>query len=163
MEGGGGASRFLDSYAAAVTLHTISPSAFSILSRVPITFHYRNNGHHLYFRRSMLSAHPLRVFYAPMFQGTLEVDYADTVEFYKAYAEWESILKKPGMGMELMLKPGECAVFDNRRVLHARTAFDVSTGKERWLKGTYVDVDAFRDHLRVLEVKAEQESWNEVE
>lgn len=41
-------------------------------------------------------------------------------------------------------------IFDNRRVLHARRAFDASKG-ERWLKGAYVDDDVFFSKLRVLE------------
>ena len=40
-------------------------------------------------------------------------------------------------------------IFDNRRVLHARRAFDATKG-ERWLKGAYVDDDVFFSRLRVL-------------
>lgn len=51
---------------------------------------------------------------------------------------------------ELKLGEGDCVIFDNRRVLHARKAFDARAG-ERWLKGAYVDDDAFFSKLRVLE------------
>lgn len=47
------------------------------------------------------------------------------------------------MRFEETLKEGECVVFNNRRVLHARRAFDTESG-ERWLKGTYVDWDDFQ-------------------
>ena len=55
---------------------------------------------------------------------------------------------------EYRLKEGECVVFDNRRVLHARRAFDASQG-ERWLKGAYVDDDVFFSRLRVLQERFE--------
>ena len=42
-----------------------------------------------------------------------------------------------------------CAVFANRRVLHARREFDPKSG-ERWLKGAYVDTDAYLSKFRVL-------------
>ena len=52
---------------------------------------------------------------------------------------------------ERMMKPGECVLFDNRRVLHARKAFEVAdAGKERWLRGAYLDKDPFLSRLRVL-------------
>ena len=40
-------------------------------------------------------------------------------------------------------------VFDNRRVLHGRTAFDASTGHRRLL-GIYVDRDVLDSRIRVL-------------
>lgn len=47
------------------------------------------------------------------------------------------------MRFEFTLQEGECVVFANRRVLHARRAFDTEMG-ERWLKGIYVDWDDFQ-------------------
>ncbi len=55
---------------------------------------------------------------------------------------------------EYRLNEGECVIFDNRRVLHARKAFDATKG-ERWLKGAYIDDDVFSSKLRVLEEKFE--------
>ena len=52
----------------------------------------------------------------------------------------------------LTLKEGECVIFQNRRVLHARNAFDAESG-DRWLKGAYVDGDVYRSKLRVLRGK----------
>lgn len=43
-------------------------------------------------------------------------------------------------------------IFANRRVLHGRTAFDPTSG-DRHLKGTYVELDLFKDKLRVLSEK----------
>lgn len=66
---------------------------------------------------------------------------------------------------EIQLEAGQAVAFDNRRILHARTAFeskpapehqasdhqDASDGQvQRWLKGAYVDGDSVWDRIRVL-------------
>jgi len=55
------------------------------------------------------------------------------------------------------LKEGDAVIFDNRRVLHARTAFSDKEGEEgkegepnRWLKGCYFEADALLDRGRML-------------
>ncbi|MGI5240964.1 TauD/TfdA family dioxygenase [Dactylosporangium sp. CA-139066] len=41
------------------------------------------------------------------------------------------------------LAPGDCVIFDNTRVLHARTAFADAAGSwDRHLQGCYADLDA---------------------
>jgi len=71
------------------------------------------------------------------------------------------------------LEEGECVVFDNRRVLHARTAFEFvrpegvragegeaqGEGDEagRWLKGAYMDGDELWSRWRVLKARQRAE------
>lgn len=50
---------------------------------------------------------------------------------------------------EHRLAEGELVIFDNRRVAHARTAFEAGIG-ERWLKGAYVDGDVWVSRWRGL-------------
>jgi gamma-butyrobetaine dioxygenase len=38
-----------------------------------------------------------------------------------------------------LLQPGQCVIFNNRRVLHGRQKFQSGSG-ERWLKGAYLDM-----------------------
>lgn len=69
------------------------------------------------------------------------------------------ILESPGNRYEYLLKEGDVVVFDNRRVLHARTAFasknlEDDSGGDRWLKGCYIQADAVSDRARVLRSKA---------
>jgi alpha-ketoglutarate-dependent taurine dioxygenase len=51
----------------------------------------------------------------------------------------------------LHLAPGDAVIMDNRRVLHARTAFEAAG--ERWLQGCYSDMDGLRSRLAVLRRK----------
>jgi len=56
-----------------------------------------------------------------------------------------------GGGDSLRLAPGDCLIFDNTRVLHARTAFGVAAGSPgRHLQGCYADLDGLASTLAVL-------------
>ena len=64
--------------------------------------------------------------------------------------------------LEYTLREGDAVLVDNRRVLHARTAFTdkPSNGREglgeetnRWLKGCYLEADAILDRGRILSYK----------
>ena len=68
--------------------------------------------------------------------------------FLIAFKSFAEITEREDLRFEETLKEGECVVFANRRVLHARRAFETETG-ERWLKGAYVDWDDFQSKLRV--------------
>lgn len=76
-----------------------------------------------------------------------------------AIHEFEVELEREDGRFELRLEEGDCVVFDNRRVLHARREFWESEGKEgeeRWLKGCYVDGDVGWDRWRGLEIERER-------
>lgn len=76
----------------------------------------------------------------------------DNVEkWHHAARRFNRLIHQDSGIYERMMKPGECVLFDNRRVLHARKAFEVGdAGKERWLKGAYIDKDPFFSTLRSL-------------
>jgi gamma-butyrobetaine dioxygenase len=42
---------------------------------------------------------------------------------YAAYRAWAEMVARPEFALRLRLAPGDCLVFDNTRILHARTAF----------------------------------------
>ena len=51
--------------------------------------------------------------------------------------------------LSVRLRPGDCAVFDNTRVLHARTGFD--RGGRRHLQGCYADLHGVESAVAVGE------------
>lgn len=87
--------------------------------------------------------------YSPPFQGRLvghKPQHPErTSQFIQAIRRFDRILNSEDMVFELKMEEGTCAVFENRRVVHARNAFSVQEGDggERWLKGAYVDEEAF--------------------
>jgi len=70
-------------------------------------------------------------------------------DYYLAYRELMRRLQLPEYLIQIKLEAGIMAVFDNRRVLHGRNAYE-PLGK-RHLRGCYVDRTEFKSRLRVLE------------
>jgi gamma-butyrobetaine dioxygenase len=167
----GGESFFSDSFHCAQQLQRLSPSHFRTLCQFPVTYHYHHPTFHYHFTRPVIDLHPYpkysdpthlpihRVNWSPPFQGPLEArigsNGATSVRAFIAAAHaYEKLLSSEGNLFEYRLNEGECVIFDNRRVLHARRAFDATKG-ERWLKGAYVDDDVFFSKLRVLQERVE--------
>ena len=167
----GGASYYMDSFRAAELLREEDPSAFEILCSYPVTFHYRNAGRHYHFTRSTIvldryssSARVSHVNYSPPFQAPFESDTSrsDFRRFLRAFQRFRQFVDDPHNQLELRLEEGQCAIFHNRRVLHARREFDATSG-QRWLKGCYTDLDNFHDRLRVLRERLERPDLTEGE
>ena len=82
-------------------------------------------------------------------------------EFYTALERFSNLMEGPEARFEYTLKEGDVVIFDNRRVLHARTAFmeaeEGADGEEtnRWLKGCYFEADRMADRGRILREKLE--------
>jgi hypothetical protein len=150
----GGHSIFLDCYKAVDLFKAAHPDAFETLKNTPVTFHYHHHDHYLRYRRPSIEVddynQPLHVFYAPPFQGPLEVEPNKIEPFYDAFKLFSKFMEDERLVYAYKLRPGDCVIFANRRVLHGRLAFN-STEGSRHLKGTYVDWDAMKDRLRVLQ------------
>ncbi len=48
---------------------------------------------------------------------------------------------------------GDCASFDNQRVLHGRRSFDLKTGGKRLLHGTYIAWDEIRSKMNSIKFR----------
>lgn len=70
--------------------------------------------------------------------------------FVVAAAKFAEQMEREDMVYELKTAPGTCAVFDNRRVVHSRKAFNTGSG-QRWLKGAYISKDDFLSTVAALE------------
>ena len=168
---GGGESVFVDAFRAAEMILQKSPNrAEHPLCTYPVPYHYhhvdakadlRNN-------HSYAHSHPVielderqnivNVNWSPPFQAPLRPDPPKNGfgvppcplrDWHQAAQEFAQIIDRPDMQFEYLLKPGEAVIFNNRRVLHARMAFDVAKGP-RWLKGAYIDGDSVWSKLGVL-------------
>ena len=168
----GGTSIFVDALHVARKLQESHPEEFDILTKTPVAFHYMVDGHHLHHERPTIelalpsiystSSEPRisDISYSPPFQAPLPL--TTPMRFYPALARFAEMLNDPMNTFKYTLREGDAVVFDNRRVLHARTAFRDKPGVEmaqgqinRWLKGCYLEDDTVMDRVRVL--RAEQE------
>ncbi|KAF3938583.1 hypothetical protein ABW19_dt0210183 [Dactylella cylindrospora] len=164
----GGESYFTDAFRAANILRQSSPIVFDLLTRYPVNFHYHNDSRHYRFSRPIIVMKPQNETYhpeggidhinwAPPFQAPFTMDHSGQMvsksaqwrSFLKGMADLNKLFESPQNQYELLLKEGDCVVFFNRRVLHARRAFDAQSGNRR-LTGGYIDIDAFESACRVL-------------
>lgn len=80
----------------------------------------------------------------------VDVAFDRVEEAYEAYRHLFEITYRPELVVRFRLDPGDCMVFDNRRVLHARTEFDPNSGP-RFLRGCYSEREEVASRIRVLE------------
>jgi gamma-butyrobetaine dioxygenase len=69
---------------------------------------------------------------------------------YAAYRYIFGLSFEERFSLRFRLGPGDCMVFDNRRVLHARGAFSGDAGR-RHLRGCYSERDELYSRIRVLQ------------
>lgn len=69
--------------------------------------------------------------------------------YMEAAKVFKGLIEDEGAVFETKMAPGTCVIFDNRRIVHARKAFDGEEG-ERWLRGAYIDEDTFQSRMSVL-------------
>lgn len=149
----GGESVFADGFALAEDLRAADPKAFELLSTVGIPFRFHDADTDIRVHRPVirldrdgkLSELSWNAHIASFFDMEPEV----IEPYYRAYQRFMRMTQDPGYRVDLKLEAGEMVVFDNRRVLHGRAAFDPSTG-HRHLHGCYVDRVEFDSRLRVL-------------
>ncbi|KAI1006597.1 hypothetical protein K3495_g1619 [Podosphaera aphanis] len=155
----GGESLFSDGFQ--TLLELMVPHRLSLHENT-INYHYNSAGEDYRFSHKVFTADPTSVFndeiqpsmlvnYSPPFQAPFRADTPpqDLKKIITGLGEFAKISESPKNIFEYKLGEGECVIFNNRRILHGRRAFNTLTGK-RWLKGCYVTADSFRSRLRIL-------------
>lgn len=159
----GGESLFADSIYAAEIIKHQAPELFDALCTFGVTYQYFNAGQAYRHVRPTVELEnqddphsPIKlVNWSPPFQGPFAHDIGTrdggkALRTYHAAAQmFDRIVSASENLFELRMDEGVCVIFDNRRVLHARRAFDAAKG-ERWLKGAYMDRDVYASKLAVL-------------
>jgi len=135
-------------------LKKTDPESFEALTKIPTTYHKQGVDHQMYFRHPIISldqdGEVVAFNYSPPFEGPLNVPFKWVEPYYNALRSITRIIRSPTMHMKLKLKPGDMISFNNRRILHGRTAFDPEKG-ERHIRGTYIDLDEFKSRYFTLE------------
>jgi gamma-butyrobetaine dioxygenase len=147
----GGESGLVDGFHAASLLRAQDPQAFDILTRTPVTFRFADATTELVTTQPMIGLDPngrireIRFNNRSLQPVRLPPD--QTAAFYAAYRRFTEIVRRPELMVTFRLGPGDCVVFDNTRLLHARTGFTDSG--DRHLQGCYADLDSFASQYRV--------------
>ena len=151
----GGDTVLVDGFAAAAALRAADPLSFGVLTSTPVRFAYVDKA------TSLTACQPLialstrgRIACVRLNNRSMQpvrLPYGEAEAFYAAYRAWAAIVARPEFALGLRLAPGDCLIFDNTRILHARTAFAASGGSgERHLQGCYADLDGLLSTRAVL-------------
>ncbi len=149
----GGDTILIDGFRAAELLRDQDPTAFSLLSWLPVDFRFADADADLMARVPVISTDSGGRITAVHFnnRSMAALDAPDDMiePWYAAYRRFAALLTGPEAELRLRLAPGDLMAMNNIRTLHGRTEFDVSAGL-RHLQGCYVDLDGIESRLRVL-------------
>ena len=151
----GGDSSAVDGFAVADYLRKNEKNIFQTLVGVPLKF-----------RDKDYTQESIRGFHASAISLTKDDDYndirfsvatMDTLDchpdimdkVYKAHHRFGNLLHDDKFQIKFRLNPGDIFSFNNRRVLHGRTAFNPNSG-HRHLQGYYIDRDEILGRLNYL-------------
>ena len=152
-ETSGGLSTLVDGFAVAQALRAREPEAFRILSTTPVRFRYVDTDTEL-----TASAPPIEldvtgelkaIHFSPRLDFVPLYPRAQLEAYYRARRLFDHRLRAPDFEIRFLLKGGDLVMFDNCRLLHGRTGFNLAEGL-RHLQGCYIDIDGPRSLYRVL-------------
>jgi len=150
----GGESILVDGFKIADHMRVNHPQEFQSLSTIPMSFYNKDKNSDYRFRGTAIvtdsNDEVVEVRLANFLRGPIDVPSHQTMALYKAYRCFIQLTRDVEFQFFHRLNSGDLIVFDNRRVLHARNAFDLKTGM-RHLQGCYVDRDELLSRIRVLE------------
>ena len=152
----GGDTGLVDGFAAAAELRAMDREAFDVLTATAVPFGYIDKETELRTSQPLIQLSPRGRVRGIRFNNRsaqpVRLPYRDIAPFYAAYRRWASLLARPERQLNLRLRPGDCLVFDNTRILHARTAFAMSADSPgRHLQGCYADLDGLASTRAVRE------------
>jgi gamma-butyrobetaine dioxygenase len=150
----GGESTFVDGFAIARTLRDLYPMDFELLCQSPVAF--RNKAPQSDYR----SLAPIigldargevsEIRLANWLRAPFDMSGASMPAYYRAYRRFFALTRDPAFIVSRRLEAGQMWCFDNRRTMHARNAFDQSSGM-RHLRGCYMDRDELLSKILVLQ------------
>lgn len=158
----GGASQFVDGIAAAESLRQNSPQSYKFLNSVPLVFAAERNLQERFRTRARMIATDYEgivrgVRVSDRNMAPIDLPENQIESAYAALHDWAITVYAAERIFEHQLRPGELVIFDNHRVLHARSAFNPLVG-ERWIQQLSVDREEFHNVFRQLAEKLGDES-----
>ncbi len=152
-EAAGGGSVFADGFALAERVRAEDPDAFEALATTAIPFRFFDHETDIRTHSPVIVRDPAgrtrEIRYNAHLAAIFDMPAERMAAYYRAYRKFMALTRDPARRLTLRLRAGEMVVFDNRRALHGREAFNPSTGFRR-LHGCYVDRGEFASRLRVL-------------
>ena len=155
-EAKGGDSRLVDGFAIAEYLKETDKDAFDIITKTDVLFKFTDKDILLENYGKLIELDDFGNYKQSRFSGRLDfVTYLEPKELEKFYLARKKIFNlyaSKEFEINFRLEGGMLMMFDNLRILHGRTEYDVNTGF-RHLQGCYIDHDSTEGMLRFLKNK----------
>ena len=149
----GGRAVYVDGFAVADHLRRTDADLWRAVTQIEWTFSNRSPVTDYRWRAPLVvldgNGDPREIRATTFLRGPLNVDFGDVELAYAGLRAFQTLAAGEGFAMTFDYAPGDLVVFDNRRVLHGRTAFDDAVG-ERALKGCYMEREEVLSRIRVL-------------
>jgi gamma-butyrobetaine dioxygenase len=150
----GGNSSFVDGFSIAHALREEDAEAFELLTNVPVEFRNKSRTSDYRCVAPVIALNAMgeiaEVRMANFLRAPFEMPEAVMKPFYFAYRRFIELTRESYFQFSKRLEAGQMWAFDNRRVMHARDAFDPATG-DRHFQGCYLDRDELLSRIYVLE------------
>jgi gamma-butyrobetaine dioxygenase len=148
----GGESILVDGFHAAAALRDKDRAAFTMLASSEVTFAYSGAMGEYRATRPVIGVDPrgrIREIRLDLsYMQPLRMPPAEIVGFYAAYRAFAEVLRWPGQPLTFMLRPGDCLIYDNTRILNGRTGI-VGAGK-RHMQVCWTDLDVLSSTLAMM-------------
>jgi gamma-butyrobetaine dioxygenase len=148
----GGESILVDGFHAAAALRDKDRAAFTKLTSSEVTFAYSGATSEYRATRPVIGVDPRgrirEIRLDTTFMQPLRMPPADIVGFYAAYRAFAEVLRCPGQPLQFMLRPGDCLIFDNTRILNGRTG--IAGAGKRHMQVCWTDLDVLSSTLAMI-------------
>ncbi len=148
----GGRAMMIDGFRVAEDLRAAEPEAFRLLTTVPwhlsnraADSDYRWNAPAIVLDPTGAVAEIRSIYFL---RGPLNAPFDLVEDLYAADRLLHARLMDPQYRMLFDYLPGDLMLFDNRRIMHGREAFDAAEGR-RWLRGCYLEREELESALRM--------------
>ncbi|XP_046611402.1 gamma-butyrobetaine dioxygenase-like [Neodiprion virginianus] len=158
-QGKGGESQLADGFHVGNYLKLHEPESYKILTKTLVDWSDvgHENGDHFH------SLHQAPVLCEDEFGDLVRVNFSQpqrdshfnapleqVILWYEAVGLFTKLLYSPENNVTFKLAEGDILTFDNLRLVHGRSAYADTTGRERLLIGCYLDWDEIYSRIRVL-------------
>jgi gamma-butyrobetaine dioxygenase len=148
----GGEITLVDGFGVAAMLRDQDPAAFGVLSGTTVAFAYADARAQLRATGAIIGTGPdgliRQIRYSSMSMQPVRLPPAQIETFYSAYRTFAELAGRRDMMLTLRLRPGECLITDNTRILAGRTAFAETTNRR--VQVCWADIDPVVSALALI-------------
>lgn len=133
----GGDSYLVDAMTAARHLRSVDAAAYELLATTPVRFHRKQKGFEKILDAPLLSGdgEAFQVRWSYFTLAPYRLPFEQMEAWYRAHDRFARLVRDPRNQVRFALAAGDYVLYDNFRMMHARTSFRGA----RWLRGVYFD------------------------